>query len=784
MRDNTETMMVPRSKMSQWILFAIGAGIFTWAISLHGFQFPAGKGWSMLRLVYCIGAYLLIVAVYSIFRGITVRFGILSAKDDTSARSRAYEIVLALASVGVAFPLVLGLWKPLFSPYTFYEEGFDTILVFPLFVFGGVLVFGSVGLLIPRRTLARQGVYLLAFIVLSLFVAFGLGNLVHAPVVPTDLRWLAGDRLPPRNNLLVVRMKSIESDWAIQAVKLVANGKPNHIVLLPRLWDISDDHARQIFLSLSALHMGGVHLLIGLPSDAARYAQMSHQLDFAIQTGYYDARFKPSGLDGLPDVAVRIAQLRGVDSVQIEQSLVKRIDRDGYALIEPYSTIGRTRIPVVDTEARDSIWELTCYVPGHKELGQVTFRVDKRIGRLIEENSDGKVAQFFADVFQGRTVIIDMMPEIYGEETGKGVFVSSAVLNIEHNEVPQRPPVWISIAIIIVFLGANLFCYYWARPLRALSVVFLINMTLIALELVLFVEFLIVLGLPLRSQLVLGVLVTLIFFPYEFIRERREISREQTRLNTELRAAREMQMGLMPKEDPLVAGFDISGICLPANEVGGDFFDYVWLDQKKTRLGIAVADVSGKAMKAAITAVMTSGMIYREVGQNESPKSIMRKINKPMYAKLDSRMFTALSFALIDTKKKELRFSNAGQAYPVLKRGKEVTPLEVKGARLPLGVKEDVPYGEMVVKLKKGDTVIFYTDGIPEAKNEKDEFYGFDRFKALAGGIEGASAKGIRDRILEDVKSFTGKSPQYDDMTVVVVRVLHSPKKKTIKVND
>jgi len=309
-------------------------------------------------------------------------------------------------------------------------------------------------------------------------------------------------------------------------------------------------------------------------------------------------------------------------------------------------------------------------------------------------------------------------------------------------------------------------------------------MTLIALELVLFVEFLIVLGLPLRSQLVLGVLVTLIFFPYEFIRERREISREQTRLNTELRAAREMQMGLMPKEDPVLAGFDISGICLPANEVGGDFFDYVWLDSKKTKLGIAVADVSGKAMKAAITAVMTSGMIYREVGQNESPKSIMRKINKPMYAKLDSRMFTALSFALIDTKKKELRFSNAGQAYPVLKRGKEVTPLEVKGARLPLGVKEDVPYGEMVVKLKKGDTVIFYTDGIPEAKNEKDEFYGFDRFKALAGGIEGASAKGIRDRILEDVKSFTGKSPQYDDMTVVVVRVLHSPKKKTIKVND
>ena len=96
--------------------------------------------------------------------------------------------------------------------------------------------------------------------------------------------------------------------------------------------------------------------------------------------------------------------------------------------------------------------------------------------------------------------------------------------------------------------------------------------------------------------------------------------------------------------------------------------------------------------------------------------------------------------------------------------------LEVKGARLPLGVKEDVVYEEMAVKLKKGDIVVFYTDGIPEAKNEKDEFYGFDRFKALAASIVGTSAKEIRDRLLEDVKLFSGKSPQYDDMTIVVVK--------------
>ncbi len=246
---------------------------------------------------------------------------------------------------------------------------------------------------------------------------------------------------------------------------------------------------------------------------------------------------------------------------------------------------------------------------------------------------------------------------------------------------------------------------------------------------------------------------------------------EKQRALQELQTAHDMQMGLMPEEDPIVPGFDISGICLPANDVGGDFFDYVWLDGKRRKLGIAVADVSGKAMKAAITAVMTSGMIYREAGGNQSPKTILRNMNRPMYTKLDSRMFTALSFAVIDTRKKELRFSNAGQSYPLLKRGKEVRLLEVKGARLPLGVKEDVTYGEMAVKLRKGDTLIFYTDGIPEAKDEKDEFYGFERLKSLMENLGGLLAKEMRDRILSEVKSFTGNAPQHDDMTVVVVKV-------------
>ncbi len=142
--------------------------------------------------------------------------------------------------------------------------------------------------------------------------------------------------------------------------------------------------------------------------------------------------------------------------------------------------------------------------------------------------------------------------------------------------------------------------------------------------------------------------------------------REQDRLKQELKAAHDMQMGLVPKEDPIVKGLDISGICLPANEVGGDFFDYVWLDKKKTKLGIALADVSGKAMKAAMTAVMTSGMLYSEVQKSKSPREILARINQPLYLRTDKPIFTALSFAVLDTRVKKLTYSSAGQSMPIL----------------------------------------------------------------------------------------------------------------------
>lgn len=262
-----------------------------------------------------------------------------------------------------------------------------------------------------------------------------------------------------------------------------------------------------------------------------------------------------------------------------------------------------------------------------------------------------------------------------------------------------------------------------------------------------------------------------LFFPVGMVAERTSLLKERARLDAELHAARDMQSGLLPKEDPVLDGFEVSGVCVPAHEVGGDFFDYVWLDDKNRKLGIAVADVSGKAMKAAITAVMTSGMIYQEVSNDESPKRILRNVNRPLYLRIDHRMFTAALFAVLDTKAKELRFSNAGQVHPLLKRGQQVSALEVRGARLPLGVKADVLYQEMNVKLRRSDVVVLYTDGVPEAMNGNEEFFGFDRFQALVGNAVEMTAKQMVEHLVAQVRLFTSSAPQHDDMTIVVVKM-------------
>jgi len=246
------------------------------------------------------------------------------------------------------------------------------------------------------------------------------------------------------------------------------------------------------------------------------------------------------------------------------------------------------------------------------------------------------------------------------------------------------------------------------------------------------------------------------------------------RISCELMAAQRAQMSIMPQEDPIVDCFDISGACIPAHEVGGDFYDYFWFNGENKKFGIAIGDVSGKALDSAMVAVMASGMIYSRISEAASVSSIMSRINRPMYDKTERRMFTALCLVALNVEAREFVFSNAGLPDPLLKSDEGLRSMRSAGSKLPLGSSPETAYEERKLCLKPGDLVILFTDGILEAQNRSKEFYGEKRLHKLieALNVSRMTASEILNRILRNVDKFTGHATQNDDMTLVVIKVL------------
>ena len=244
------------------------------------------------------------------------------------------------------------------------------------------------------------------------------------------------------------------------------------------------------------------------------------------------------------------------------------------------------------------------------------------------------------------------------------------------------------------------------------------------------------------------------------------------RMRTELQTAHDAQMSIMPQADPVVEGYDISGMCTPAFEVGGDFFDYFALGGQRG-FCVAVGDVSGKAMRSAMTAVLSSGMLYAHAAQAEGVGDILTRLNTPMYDKTDRKMFTALCLVALESGTPGISFTNAGLPHPLIRRDGAVHPLLCEGPRLPLGSMRSVCYLEQREALAAGDVLVLFTDGVSEAVNTHNEFYGTERLQQLLGELDTAalSAAEIKRRIVVDIDRFGGGAARHDDMTVVVIKV-------------
>lgn len=245
------------------------------------------------------------------------------------------------------------------------------------------------------------------------------------------------------------------------------------------------------------------------------------------------------------------------------------------------------------------------------------------------------------------------------------------------------------------------------------------------------------------------------------------------RMKVELQTAHDAQLSIMPLSDPVIDNLEISGTCIPANEVGGDFFDYFWLDNDSKKFGIMIGDVSGKAMKAAITAIMTSGMIISETRSNRSISKILENVNASLINKIEKKMFVAICLCVIDIENKQLSIANAGLNRPIILTDGKVDFLQPEGPRLPLGVKSNIQYEQTDYILKKDDLIILTTDGINEAQNTNREFFGDERLKQFILSLNntGLSVLDIKNSIIKEVQKFIKKDKPNDDMTVLVIRI-------------
>jgi hypothetical protein len=250
--------------------------------------------------------------------------------------------------------------------------------------------------------------------------------------------------------------------------------------------------------------------------------------------------------------------------------------------------------------------------------------------------------------------------------------------------------------------------------------------------------------------------------------------KERVRLQKELEIARRVQLGLLPKRQPSVAGFDVAGICIPALEVGGDYFDFV--DLQDGNLGIAVGDVSGKGVPAAIYMTLTKGILQSHAGEETSPKKVLSKVNQLMYRTIERNWYVSMFYAVLDSQRRLLRFARAGHNPGIVFRTGESEARLLQTAGIGLGLDGGELFNKTLVEgelqMSSGDTLVLYTDGFTEAMDAHLQEFGEERFLDLLHRNKNGTSEELVHRIIESVRDFAADQPQHDDMTLVVLKAV------------
>ncbi|QQS47695.1 MAG: SpoIIE family protein phosphatase [Acidobacteriota bacterium] len=248
---------------------------------------------------------------------------------------------------------------------------------------------------------------------------------------------------------------------------------------------------------------------------------------------------------------------------------------------------------------------------------------------------------------------------------------------------------------------------------------------------------------------------------------------ERERLKAEFEVARRAQIRMLPDSEPVLEGLDISAVCRPSREVGGDLYDF--LNMKDGRLGIVVADVSGKGVPASLYMTLTKGLLDSVSEVETDPGQILREVNRHLYDVCRRKVFVTLFLGIIDPVSRRFEFARAGHNPPVLfSPGDNRTQL-LKPRGMGLGLNSGRIFDQSIqvdsIDLNPGDLLLIYSDGITEAMNFKKEEFGEERLEAIAGNLDGYKAQQARDAVMTEVSRFLGNIPPQDDQTLVVLRV-------------
>ncbi|MBN2357728.1 SpoIIE family protein phosphatase [candidate division KSB1 bacterium] len=258
-----------------------------------------------------------------------------------------------------------------------------------------------------------------------------------------------------------------------------------------------------------------------------------------------------------------------------------------------------------------------------------------------------------------------------------------------------------------------------------------------------------------------------------YIKNLTETTAIKEKIESELRIAHDIQMGILPKifpPFPDIKEIDLYAILTPAKEVGGDFYDFFLMDDD--HLCLLIGDVSGKGVPASLLMAVTITLLRSKANKGMTPDEILAKVNRDLCAENEKFMFVTLFLAILNIKTGKVQYSNGGHNPPYILHPDGHVETVKKMPTLALGIKRNFPFQTQTIVLQRGETLFLYTDGVTEAMDEKDEEYGTERLEKDLEPMTDQSPIEMIQILEGKIERFAGTAPQSDDITMVALKYL------------